>query len=180
MLGTQYTENNIATQTVNGITLMEMSTGSILPWDRIVAMAESYYFSQKNLGSEVNASSMASPVFNPGSSNLGAMALPIYTQGQSFNKFTANKNIPVSKSQEFSGGSSSPKGNKKKTRNKKSVESQIPMCQFCGRRGHTFEKCFLAQGKTKLESLVFICPFCNGPHLGMNCDNKPNGNQGNE
>jgi hypothetical protein len=61
-----------------------------------------------------------------------------------------------------------------------------PFCQYCGKRGHTFNDCYTAQKKClhckqeghlvnecpeKKKSQV-CCPFCQKDHLGMDCPTK--------
>src|SRR5215469_4349919 len=62
-----------------------------------------------------------------------------------------------------------------------------PLCLFCGKRGHTAERCYSAvnrcircevdghivedcpKGRRVLANPTLECPLCNGAHLGKDC-----------
>ncbi|KAL7642679.1 UNVERIFIED_CONTAM: hypothetical protein RMT77_007244 [Armadillidium vulgare] len=57
----------------------------------------------------------------------------------------------------------------------------LGVCSYCKKKGHIRSECRITQSLQKpLSNFKNSCPFCNGPHLGINCDSrKLSGNKNN-
>ncbi|KAL7632050.1 UNVERIFIED_CONTAM: hypothetical protein RMT77_017627 [Armadillidium vulgare] len=49
----------------------------------------------------------------------------------------------------------------------------LGVCSYCKKKGHIRSECRATQSQQRpLSKFKNNCPFCNGPHLGINCDNR--------
>lgn len=169
----------------------EVTSGIRVPWERLVTLADCYDYDRRNhnvnnCNTEKNiGNSEKSSLTNNGIDKTEVIEIDTVNVKPSWSDIVRrNQNQPLSRNNFV---------NRKSSRDGDSDFQNVnsSKCEYCGKDGHVMRDCYKFLGicsyckqrghirsdcratKTPIQNIntKLDCPFCQGPHLGMNCQN---------